>query len=176
MIGAHWRVAVSNQEELRRQLKAAQSAAAAAHLQEEKQLHDLKVSQAKREGVYAPKEALKAMGITAVAQAQHTTTDELHKGTSRTQPSSEKVPERYPAVSYFSRLRELGSRSTLGSRSGSHGPGMLYETDERRSEPAPRQAVYPGDTPSESGTEYEDRCDSVEEGKESDRIREAQRR
>jgi hypothetical protein len=148
IMGAHWRMAVSHLSDRHSQLAADKAAAAGARLKQERKLHELKVEHEKDMGVYAPKAALKAMGADKLRVGR--VSSATHAGGTKSSGNVEDSPERYPAVSYFSRLREMspaaGAARPAASRDGHVARGMLYQrNDAEPSEDDHRQDDYAGD-------------------------------
>jgi len=178
-MGAHWRMAVSHLSDRHSQLAADKAAAAAARLKQEQTLHELKVEHEKDMGVYAPKAALKAMGadklrVSRVSSATHAGGRESSSG------NAEDSPERYPAVSYFSRLREMspatGAARPATSRDGHVARGMLYQRNAGPDEDVSRQEDYAGDASPVAWRREESEGRHVESERRRSRIEDAQRR
>ena len=179
VMGAHWRMAVSHLSDRHSQLAADKAAAAAARLKQEQTLHELKLEHEKDMGVYAPKAALKAMGadklrVSRVSSATHAGGRESSSG------NAEDSPERYPAVSYFSRLREMspatGAARPATSHDGHVARGMLYQRNAGPDEDVSRQEDYAGDASPVAWRREESEGRHVESERRRSRIEDAQRR
>ncbi len=113
----------------------AEAAAKRAEKQQQQQLHELRVSTAKDKGVYASEQALKAMGVAPAAkrpQFSHATDTKSLADSKRAAPPES--PARYPAVSFFARMRELqSSHNSRGTSSlGGSRTTELRENAQRR--------------------------------------------
>jgi hypothetical protein len=115
VLGSHWRVMLSEQPHSV-VLADAEAAAKQAQKEQDQQLHEMKVSVAKEKGVYAPEKALREMGVAPIIKTPRPQ-DERGKTSSDTRQSMPpEAPARYPAISYFARLRELQSNGGGSSR------------------------------------------------------------
>jgi hypothetical protein len=176
VIGSHWRTVLS-EEPNSVVLANAEAAAHQAEKQQQQQLHELRVSTAKDKGVYASEQALKAMGVAPVAkrsQNSHTTETKSQTDAKRAAPAES--PARYPAVSFFARMRELqsthnsaGTSSLRDSRTTELRENAQRRTAQRFAEFAQKtEPSSEGDSDSDSANRDADhRRDATDNGRES---------
>lgn len=177
VMGAHWRLAVSHLSDRHSELAADKTAAEGARLKQEQRLHDLEVEHEKHVGIYAPKASLKAMGLNQDRAPRRSAATEA--GGKKSRGGVEDAPERYPAVSYFSRLRELSRRVADVARPSTSRPrhlarGMLYQRNVGLGANNARQEEYVGDVSPLDWKNKESEGERV--GSEPSRVEGAQKR